>query len=74
MTILTSERFAEICYALWGEHWKAKASARLERSRRQLLNVENGDSNVTPRLRRALLAVLDEQIAVLQAFRREYPL
>lgn len=71
MSVLVSETFADICLTLWGPDWKAVAAKRLRKSRRQLLNIELGRSKVSRKLRDELAQVLDEQIALLAAYRKE---
>lgn len=69
--ILTADVFADICRTLWGHDWKVRAAKRLQRTERQLLNIEKGKSNISMRIKRELLAIVREQIKILEGYERE---
>lgn len=69
--ILTGRKLEEIGKALYGAHWPSIMARRLRKGRRTLFNYRDETTGMDPAMRRALEALLDDQMAMLANMKAE---
>ena len=72
MSVLTGDIFADMCQHLWGAEWKTPAARRFKKNRKTMTRYAAKKHKVSKKVRAELLTVVDERIAMLEAFKRDF--